>query len=567
MTNTPPRNRARTRAVLLQLIRAAMFVGVVLMIHHVRARELDRAAAGPPSELSLELLREFYPGAATLGEYNVSSGGFIILDAGGEPLGVAVQTAPLSNGVVGYSGPTNVLICFDAEDRILGTAILHSEDTEEHVRAVKGDARFLLAWNGLDRSAALALADVDAVSGSTLTSYAVRESLALRLGGKRPSLKFPDPVAIDEARRFFPDAVSLDPAGSRIEVQDATGAALGFVVRTSPHGDAILGYQGPTDSLLAFDRDGKLIGFAVRHSYDNVPYVGYLSDDYSFPSIFKGKSLVELATFDLDAEQVEGISGATMTSMAVARTFVETGRRVSRETETSADVATKSWRLAPRDAGTLAILVGGCAMSFTRLRGKTWLRRAWLVTLVVYLGFLNGDMVSQAFLAGAARNGFPWASAFGLCCLTIAACAIPLVSHHQVYCHQICPHGAAQQLLKRRLRRHWSIPKVVQRVLLIVPAILLCVALLAALRVVTVNLANLEAFDAYLFTIAGWGSLGIAIVGLVASLFVPMAYCRFGCPTGALLNWLRWNARSDRWSPRDWFALTLLIAAGFLALR
>jgi hypothetical protein len=77
------------------------------------------------------------------------------------------------------------------------------------------------------------------------------------------------------------------------------------------------------------------------------------------------------------------------------------------------------------------------------------------------------------------------------------------------------------------------------------------------------NLASIEPFDAYLFRVAGVATISIAIVGLVVSCFVPMAYCRYGCPTGAILGFLRKHARSDRWSRRDTFALSLmLIAAG-----
>ncbi|NIP94636.1 MAG: hypothetical protein GWO24_14810, partial [Akkermansiaceae bacterium] len=54
------------------------------------------------------------------------------------------------------------------------------------------------------------------------------------------------------------------------------------------------------------------------------------------------------------------------------------------------------------------------------------------------------------------------------------------------------------------------------------------------------NLAAMEAFDAYLFRVAGWMSIAIAIAGLLASAFIPLAYCKYGCPTGLLLKFVRW---------------------------
>jgi len=75
------------------------------------------------------------------------------------------------------------------------------------------------------------------------------------------------------------------------------------------------------------------------------------------------------------------------------------------------------------------------------------------------------------------------------------------------------------------------------------------------------SLTAIEPFDAYLFRVAGWATITVAIVGLAFSLVVPMAYCRFGCPTGALLVFLRRHGRSDRFSLRDWVALGLVAIA------
>ena len=57
------------------------------------------------------------------------------------------------------------------------------------------------------------------------------------------------------------------------------------------------------------------------------------------------------------------------------------------------------------------------------------------------------------------------------------------------------------------------------------------------------------------------GLLLLAIAGLVASLFVPMAYCRYGCPTGALLKFVRYAGHGDVFGKRDVGALVLVLAA------
>jgi len=62
--------------------------------------------------------------------------------------------------------------------------------------------------------------------------------------------------------------------------------------------------------------------------------------------------------------------------------------------------------------------------------------------------------------------------------------------------------------------------------------------------------------------VAGIAALAIFGVSLAASLAVPMAYCRHGCPTGALLDHIRLNRRSGSITWRDGLLLTCLVVAG-----
>ena len=78
------------------------------------------------------------------------------------------------------------------------------------------------------------------------------------------------------------------------------------------------------------------------------------------------------------------------------------------------------------------------------------------------------------------------------------------------------------------------------------------------------NLASLEGFDAWLWRSAGSATIVIAIVGLVASIFSPLAYCKYGCPTGALFKFLRKTSGNKTLGWRDGLAGLLCLAAAFL---
>jgi transcriptional regulator of nitric oxide reductase len=548
-------NRRRWRGFLFQALRVAMLGVIVYLVreqhvlYQAQQTEFDSA-------MTLDRVKRYFPAASELSLAASRRGGRTVADADGSALGFVIQTSPASDPVTGYSGSTNTLIALDAQHRIVGMEILYSGDTVEHVRDVRQDEKFMTALTGLDWNEA-ATRDVDAVSGATLTSLAIVEGIRRRLGSTKPSLRFPEELTVSELKPILPAAARLAPRESSPAVHDifdANGKLLGAAIRTSPAADDEMGYQGPTDTLIALDATGEVAAVTVRTSYDNEPYVSYVRDDRYFRELFNGMTLEQLAEFDPRQAEVEGVSGATMTSMAVAYGLPKAAKSATAPPR----VSQRKLSLATRDWGTLTVLVLALLMAFTRLRGYRWARVSFQLGLIGYFGFLNGDLLSQALLAGWSQSGVPWRLAPGLALLTAAALVVPIVSKKQPYCHHICPFGAAQQLIRNRLTWKIHLPRAATFILSLVPAALLVVVLLTAMLHWPLNLASIEPFDAFLFWIAGSATLAIAAAGLCAAAFVPMAYCRFGCPTGALLNYLRFSAHSDRFTRRDAFALGLL---------
>jgi polyferredoxin len=176
--------------------------------------------------------------------------------------------------------------------------------------------------------------------------------------------------------------------------------------------------------------------------------------------------------------------------------------------------------------------------------------------VIVWLGWINADFVSQAQLAGWTLHGIPWDRAMGQLILTIATFAVPLFRGTNVYCSHVCPHGALQQVVRNRIPWQLKLSARASRVLKMLPVGLLLLVLAGAFGLISLRPVDLEPFDAWAWGIAGTATVTIAVVGLTFSLIVPMGYCRFGCPTGSLLDWL--STRSDRWSAADTFSVILL---------
>ncbi|MHC1765661.1 MAG: FAD:protein FMN transferase [Verrucomicrobiia bacterium] len=564
------------RSVILRACRAGILLAALFLIH----QQSEWRESLQPSSISLRLAQKFFPAADRVQLRDPDRGVHIVLNARREPIGALMKTLPFTEGIIGYAGPSDVLIALDSRGAVVGLEFLRSGDTHEHVRKVQNAKGFLSAFIGW-RPGHGPAPEVDAVSGATLTSFAVVESVQRRLSGGTPSLRFPEPVSLEEVRAVLTNAARVTRVDARWQAQDASGRTLGYALRTSPQADNVPGYRGPTDSLIVLGPDGQTVtALRVRRSYDTLSYVDQVWRSEAFLRLFEGRSISQIASMELPKFPVDGVSGATLTARGVAE-----GVKLRALAETRARPVEASWRPSFRDWGLLAVILGAVAMAFTPLRGLRWMRLAWQAILIGYVGLVNHDFVSMALVGGWAANGLPFRRAPALVLLAAAALLVPWLTRRQVYCHQLCPHGAAQQWLGgigarvrgylgfRRLRavrgaRSWREgPKAhpVASALQSVPVLVLAAALLIVLLGREGILTSLEPFDAWAWRAAGVATVVIAAVGLVAALFVPQAYCRYGCPTGALLRYVRSSGSADVWGRRDTVALALL-ALGLLTV-
>lgn len=586
----------KTRVITLRLYRLGVLC-VAAWLVHLSARD-ERM----PSHMPLEAVRGFFPEAVSLSAPIDSRREASVFASDGKRLGAVMTTSPEADDLIGYSGPSNLLIALEPDGRVRGVTLLASGDTAAHVDEVRRSGSFWKSFVGWS-PATEPSRRIDGVSGSTLTSLAMAEAVERRLAGSTISRRFPEPVTLDEVRTLFSTAVRLqsdEPRKGWSRVLDDSGTTLGFALRTSPIGDNVRGYRGPTESLAAISSDERtVIGVRLRRSYDTPEYADRVREDDDFLSRLTGRSIDEWARIDFAKAGIEGVSGATQTSFGVAE-----GLRRRFDAEVAArNEAAKSSRRTWHNAGLLLVVVGSLVMAYSPLRASRSVRFAWQGVLIVGFGICLGDLLSLALLAGWSRNGTPWRTAPSLVLLAAVALLTPWGTRRNVYCQHLCPHGAAQEWLTS-LRRWFArsnpmrqrgrtlhtagtlesksceAPALadasgyffrghrVVRWLARVPALVLAVALLIALIAPQFDLARLEPFDAWVLPLTAIVSTIIFAVGVIASLFVPQAYCRFGCPTGALLKFVRCGGSYDRFGRCDVAATALLlISAGLIAAR
>ena len=372
------------------------------------------------------------------------------------------------------------------------------------------------------------------------------------------------PITVAEVRVFLPEAERLKVDGGPrggLEVLDSSGSKIGYVVRTMPESREITGYSGPTDVLAVFDTQDKGVGVAIRHSYDTPSHVEDVERDFLFMEKWNGRLWSEIAGItDLKAADIYRVSGATRTSEAVAQS-------ITHRLAVAEGKAGMKRSLSPgwRDVMLMGFLGFGCLFAFVKAGSVQRWRWVYSVATILGLGFWMGDLLAQSLMIGWVESRVPWQATPGLVLFVLAAFLLPWFTKQPVYCQFICPHGNLQRWTMKVIPARWKrpLPEDGKWIARWVPAMLLAVVLAVSFLQLDLDLAGIEPFDAYLLKGAGLATILVALIGLAISLFFPMAYCKYGCPTGWLLEFVRRRSGKDHFSDRDWIGLGLLaMAAG-----
>ncbi|MEZ6125009.1 MAG: 2-phosphosulfolactate phosphatase [Planctomycetaceae bacterium] len=525
--------------------------GVLLLAMAVRllSSQIPSEFSAMSGTVRLADVQQLLPAAT---ELKPSGAAVQALAADGTIAGYVITTLPAAKDITGFRGPSNVMLLLNDAGEVRGAMLLNSQDTPEHADAILRSPDFFRQFIGWKMGATELPANIDAVTGATLTSMAIAEGIAVRLGAEKSSLRFPDVLNADDLKLIFdqPEQFIVQPV-TAVEalVKTPDGVITGRLVRTGPLVDSVPGYQGPSEVLIYLDRNSIVQKVALRRTWDNQPYAGYLNEDTWFWKVFQNRTLPEIRALDLEAEQVEGVSGATMTSLAVARTLVEAAEKYAQQSPPGYDsFAARTIRFSANDVGSLLVVVGGMTIGFSRLRGHRRLHRIWNVVLVVYFGLVTGNFVSLAILQGWAVSGIAWHLAPGLSAVVIVSLLLPPVTRRNLYCSHLCPHGAAQQLLKPKAATAWSLSSKATSILKFIPGFVLTVAAAVTVFGWSGSLADWEPFNGWIWYVAGISSLLLAAGSLLVSVRIPMAWCRYGCATGRLLDFIH-SSRSA------WFTL------------
>ena len=145
----------------------------------------------------------------------------------------------------------------------------------------------------------------------------------------------------------------------RQRIQGDSPVTAAEVVSLLPAAATLRPDDSARDGLFVLDRDWKILGLKIHASEDTDTYVRDIALDRRFLKKWNGLTWDAAAALDLKAAGIEGVSGATMTSMAIAQS-VKARLQLSRDELASAAPLRFAWR----DYAMLAVLAAAALMAF-----------------------------------------------------------------------------------------------------------------------------------------------------------------------------------------------------------
>ena len=336
-----------------------------------------------------------------------------------------------------------------------------------------------------------------------------------------------------EAKALKNDTLEVTPDGA-------------FVVNTKPLAKDVQGYGGPVP-LKIHIKDGKV---TTVEAEPNAESPDFFNRAKTLLNHWQNKSVDEAMK-----EEVDAVSGATFSSRAIIANMQrglayakqrgqwgEDGSVGAADTSASHIVGSEDGSVgaletsAPPIVALIAVLLGAVVPLFSNNRR---LHLVQLAVNVVVLGLWTGTFVSYTLFLRIFAGGVSLSAIGALAApllMLIVALIYPLVGRSGHYCANVCPFGSAQELAGKLSRRKLRITPRVLKLLSVLRNLLWGVLMALLLTGTCTAWVDYELFTAFLYSSASVWVMVLAALFLVLSVWVPRPYCRFVCPTGALVK-------------------------------
>lgn len=285
------------------------------------------------------------------------------------------------------------------------------------------------------------------------------------------------------------------------------------------------GYGGKVPLFVLFNKNNKVAGVILDENYESPDFLTDI-EKKGLLKQWNGYSAEEIASVDVD-----GLSGATLTSEAIIRGVQQSADGNSKLVLDSNKILIK------KIVGYLWVLVLLFAFFFPKRAGKYYVYLQ--VGSILIFGIYLKQFISFNQIIVWLTNGFHWQTHGFLILVFALAIVLPLFTKRSFYCAWVCPFGAAQTVCGKVRKNKFKFQPATLKYLRHLREVLFMSLLVLLWLGFSFDLTLIEPFTLFVIKHANYWVIGYAILFLIVSVFISDPWCRFFCPTGYVLEWLR----------------------------
>lgn len=287
----------------------------------------------------------------------------------------------------------------------------------------------------------------------------------------------------------------------------------------------ICGYAGPIHLDLHV-QDGTIKQVVITDHMETPPFMALL-EKKGFIQQWQGKTLETAVTFAPDA-----ISGATMSSNCITHTIQLTAAYGAKVEAAKPPQLQFTWKL----LAALLVIIWGLWCTFKPLKSRPG-QVLYLLMNVGIVGFWSGTFLSLSQFTNWLTHGIHLGTTLLPLCLLLITVILPLFKRKGTFCAMHCPLGSLQVLVGKLSPRKLILSPRVTKPLNQLRDLLLLALLLSLWAGFGFFLLDYELFTLFMIEVAPPLILSLGALVILLSIFIPRPYCRFICPTGALISW------------------------------
>ncbi|TCN64755.1 4Fe-4S binding protein [Acetobacteroides hydrogenigenes] len=353
-------------------------------------------------------------------------------------------------------------------------------------------------------------------------------------GAKSKAESAPNEDVLSSLKGIIPEAAAIEHDGvEQWIIKNKNEEAIGKAIIAQQTTRKIIGYSGPIPMVIVLDKNDKVRGIELLEN-DETPEFLETVENEGFLEGWNGLVVAQAVGKNMDA-----VSGATYSSTAIGETVRQ---RLAEYAKTTAVAQKTDMKKIVTYISILVVILYALAFyCFPKQLNRY--RITLLVLSVGVLGVAYGSFLSIKLIGGWFVQGISLKNQIIFVTLAVLSFLLPFVFGKNFYCTYVCPFGASQELLGRINPKKLELPKSVTTILARTRTKVMLLVLGIAIFGSTIDVTGAEPFTLFFFASASKGVVVMAVAFLLLSIAIPRAWCRFFCPTGALIDFFRKEAK------------------------